>query len=98
MIAKMPAPGLDPGVDTGFRKRSCSNEKLKPGLDSIKTAKALGPPERPLRPVARFIAGDADVGCRAMVVRHVVEKLLSLLLAPAAGPRQFRDAVEKGTP
>src|SRR5258708_1961713 len=25
MIPKKPAPGLDPGVGTGFRKRSCSN-------------------------------------------------------------------------
>ena len=31
------ALGLDPGVDTGFRKRSCSNKKLGFGFDGIKT-------------------------------------------------------------
>ena len=41
MIPKKPAPGLDPWVGTGFRKRSCSNKKLEPGSDSIKTHKAL---------------------------------------------------------
>jgi hypothetical protein len=38
MIPKKLAPGLDPGVGTGFRKRSCSSkehdaEKACPGLD-----------------------------------------------------------------
>jgi hypothetical protein len=41
MIPKKPAPGLDPGVETGFRKRSCSNKKLEPHSDSIKNDKAL---------------------------------------------------------
>jgi hypothetical protein len=27
-------PGLDPGVGTGFRTRSCSNKKLEPDSDS----------------------------------------------------------------
>jgi hypothetical protein len=29
MILKKPAPGLDPGVGTGFQIRSCSNKKLE---------------------------------------------------------------------
>jgi hypothetical protein len=30
MIPKKPAPGLDPGVETGFRNRSCSNKQHDP--------------------------------------------------------------------
>jgi len=30
MIPKMPAPGLDPGVATGFRTKSCSNKGSRP--------------------------------------------------------------------
>jgi hypothetical protein len=41
MIPKRLAPGLDPGVGTGFRKRSCSNKKLEPGSDSIKMERAV---------------------------------------------------------
>jgi hypothetical protein len=29
MIPKMPVPGLDPGMETGFRIRSCSNKKSR---------------------------------------------------------------------
>jgi hypothetical protein len=32
MIPKKLAPGLDPGVGTGFRERSGSNKKLEPPL------------------------------------------------------------------
>jgi hypothetical protein len=42
MIPKKPASGLDPGVGTDFWTRPCSNKKLEPGCDSIKTDRALG--------------------------------------------------------
>jgi hypothetical protein len=29
MIRKMPIPGLDPGMEAGFPKRSCSNKMLQ---------------------------------------------------------------------
>jgi hypothetical protein len=41
MIPKMPALGLDPRVDTGFRKRSCSNNKIERDDDSKKSHHAL---------------------------------------------------------
>src|ERR1700730_14927142 len=41
MIPKKPALGLDPGVGAGFRKRSCSNNKIEPGDDSKKSHRAL---------------------------------------------------------
>jgi len=31
MIRKKPVTGLDPVMDTGFAKRSCSGEKTRPG-------------------------------------------------------------------
>jgi hypothetical protein len=41
MIPKKLALGLDPRVDTGFRKRSCSNNKLERNDDSKKPCPAL---------------------------------------------------------
>ncbi|HEX4043937.1 MAG TPA: hypothetical protein VHY10_19730, partial [Xanthobacteraceae bacterium] len=40
MIQDKPAPTAS-GLDTGFRKRSCTNKKLEAGFDSNKTDKAL---------------------------------------------------------
>src|ERR1700690_2770796 len=40
MIPKKPALGLDPRVDPGFWKRSCSNNKLKRDGDSKKSHRA----------------------------------------------------------
>src|SRR5580704_19616116 len=42
MIPKKPALGLDPGVGTGFRKRSCSNNTIERDDDSKKNHRALG--------------------------------------------------------
>jgi hypothetical protein len=42
MIPNKPALGLDPRVDTGFRKRSCSTNKLEQDDDSKKSHPALG--------------------------------------------------------
>jgi NAD(P)-dependent dehydrogenase (short-subunit alcohol dehydrogenase family) len=41
MIPKKPALGLDPRVGTGFRKRSCSNNKIERDDDSKKSNRAL---------------------------------------------------------
>src|SRR5215467_8469770 len=41
MIPKKPALGLDPRGDTGFRKRSCSTNKLERDDDSKKSHPAL---------------------------------------------------------
>src|SRR5580692_8357934 len=41
MIPKKPALGLDPRVGTGFRKRSCSNNKIERDDDSKKGHRAL---------------------------------------------------------
>jgi hypothetical protein len=43
MIPKKPVLGLDPRVCSGFRKRSCSNKKLKRDDDSKKSHPALEP-------------------------------------------------------
>src|SRR5271169_1434590 len=40
-------------VEPGFRKRSCSNKKLEPGSDSIRTDKALDPARHLLAPAVR---------------------------------------------
>src|SRR5580700_4143477 len=40
MIPKMPALRLDPRVGTGFRKRSCSNNKIERDDDSKKSHRA----------------------------------------------------------
>jgi hypothetical protein len=42
MIPKKPALGLDPRVGTGFRKRSCFNNKIERDDDSKKSHRALG--------------------------------------------------------
>src|SRR5580704_16504963 len=41
MIPKKPALGLDPRADTGFRKRSCFNNKIERDDDSKKSHRAL---------------------------------------------------------
>jgi hypothetical protein len=41
MIPKMPALGLDPRVGAGFRKRSCSKNKIERDDDSKKSHRAL---------------------------------------------------------
>src|SRR6202035_1701980 len=40
MIPKMPVPGLDPGMDTGFRKRSCSTKMLAERCKSVAQRRA----------------------------------------------------------
>jgi hypothetical protein len=42
MIPKKPAVGLDPRVDTGFRKRSCSTKRLERDDDSKKKSSRSG--------------------------------------------------------
>jgi hypothetical protein len=42
MIREKHALGLDPRVDTGFPKRSCSNKKIERDDDSKESDPALG--------------------------------------------------------
>jgi hypothetical protein len=50
MIREKPAPHLDSGVDAGFPKRSCLNNKLKRDSDSISSYRALDARGHPNRP------------------------------------------------
>src|SRR5271165_397236 len=66
MIPKKPALGLDPGVGTGFRKRSCSNKRLERDEDSKKSHRALAAPRRltqrdtePTGQILYVLPGDA---------------------------------------
>src|ERR1700687_6103121 len=80
MIPKMPALGLDPRVGTGFRKRSCSNNKLERDGDSKKSHRALAPPVPPqLREAPHlpfFCSNEITGDCprkRSVEVRAVTE-------------------------
>jgi hypothetical protein len=55
MIRKMPALGLDPRVETGFPKKSCSDRMRELGSDSTGMDRALANESRYAAAAARFL-------------------------------------------
>src|ERR1700730_14602599 len=77
MIRKKPALGLYPRVDAGFPKRSCSNEKRKPGYDSIELDHGLGAAEHAAEDGVdvREMKIQVEMGCElffAQIFAHVL--------------------------
>jgi hypothetical protein len=73
MIPKKPVPGLDPGMETGFRKRSCSSIIPELDFDSIGTGKASRRGRSGVNPVT------FSFRCRMIVSEHRVALLVALL-------------------